>query len=96
MKRINSFINLAIGSLLVLIGFGGCYSSKKATKAQEQEELMRKAEQAALQEARTQDSLKQVREQEMMRRQREKTDQRKVVYGPAPSPYKDSFIDLEE
>ena len=95
MSRIRSFINMGIASLLVLLGFGGCHSSKKLTKAQEFDDL-RKAEEAALQEARKRDSLAFAREQQDQKRLREKIEQQKVVYGPAPTPYRDKLTDFDE
>jgi len=82
MKAINKLTTVVLSSLLVVLGFGGCKSAKKAAQIRA-EELER---QRLLQE---QDSLERLRQaqEELDFRKRQEREPMRLLYGPPTMRY---------
>jgi cell division protein FtsB len=89
MKRIRKSINLVLSAIIVALGFGSCVSQQKYRVAQE--EIKQLHEQNSRLSAEN-DALHQ--ENANLRnalKHREQTEQRKVVYGPRPTGFKEKI-----
>lgn len=88
MKLITRLIVPILSGALILLGFGGCKSAKKAAaRAEEQaeEQAREQAERERLREMERQDSIQ--RAEEIRRRTRPDNEPIRVLYGPPPSSY---------
>ena len=85
MKKIRRFINLILSAVIVALGFGSCVSQQKYLAAQEEiKQLQEKNEALNAENQRLQSNIKALEE-------RSRIEQRKVVYGPPPTGYKEKI-----
>lgn len=84
MKAITKLTTIVLSSLLVLLGFGGCKSSKKAAqlRAEELERLRSLQEQDSLQRLRQEQQ-----ELEFRKRQERDREPKRLLYGPPTMRY---------
>ncbi len=86
MKKIRQSINLMLSALIVALGFGSCVTQQKYRAAQEEIKLLQ--EENAKLNADNQKLQQDLRKAVQYRKQME---ERKVVYGPRPTGFKDDI-----